>query len=555
MALSVVRSGFGLHGGRPATVELFAEAGPLRIEHDGRVAPLAELRVEGAAFSTSAGGVRTVEHLFAALAGLGVRDGLRVKIVGDELPLLDGGARAFAEALAELAIAPREPPLRVARAGSVSFEGSTYEFVPGDGVRVEVEVELPPCCAPSAAWDGDAASFVARVAPARTFALEADVAEIGRRGLARFVAPESVLVVTRDAIHGAGAPEPDEPARHKLLDLIGDAYPHGGPPRGTLRARRPGHARNHAALRRAIELGILASFALAAPPARADDQPGRPQTLPELTHPWPELTLDTMLASVTYNDQAVQGTTYVRVERLAYEMPVPIFGSRSRWYVGAAYDAAIGHDDDGSPRFVSGNPELWARGVWSSTYGLSFGGGFSVVIPTKSYALDDAAATTAFAAIAARGWDRALFDPDNATLRPSLDVRLVTGPITVQYRQSLEIATDFGDVAFRFAAVGTFYFGVRIAKWVRAGADVIEYYRLDANLDDNQRPYFAVGAHVAFDTPWFSPSIGFMTNIGSPLNAISRIGAPLGVAPTSFVGIDFDLDFPLRGVTLGGKKR
>jgi hypothetical protein len=193
--------------------------------------------------------------------------------------------------------------------------------------------------------------------------------------------------------------------------------------------------------------------------------------------------------------------------------------------------------------------------VWNATYGLAFGGGFSLVIPTKSYASSDAAATTAYAAIAARGWDRALFDPDNATLRPFLDIRLVTGPITVQYRQALEVATDFGDVSFRFAAVGTLYWGVRFSKLVTAGASIIEYYRLEPGLDDSARPYFAVGAHVAIETKYFQPSIGLMTNIGSPLNAISRIGAPINVAPTSFIGVHFSLDFPFRGVTIGGKKK
>lgn len=262
----------------------------------------------------------------------------------------------------------------------------------------------------------------------------------------------------------------------------------------------------------------------------------------DLTHKWPELTLETTLASVTYNDAAVQGTTYVRVDRLAFEYPIV----SPRWYVGAAYDTAIGHDDDGSPRFVPGNPEIWGRGVWSASYGLSFGGGFSLVIPTGSYSVTNAAATTAFAAIAARGWDRALFDPDNGTLRPFLDVRLVTGPITVQYRQALEIATDFGDVAFRFAAVGTFFFGIRFSKLISAGVDLIEYYRLDPGLDDDQRPYFAIGAHVSLTTRYFQPSLGLMTNIGSPLNAITRIGAPLSSAPASFLGVHFNLGFPIH---------
>jgi hypothetical protein len=260
----------------------------------------------------------------------------------------------------------------------------------------------------------------------------------------------------------------------------------------------------------------------------------------DLTHRWPELTIETALASVTYNEAATQGTTYVRVERLSFEMPIV----PARWYVGVAYDAALGHDDDGSLRFVPGNPELWGRGVWAAAYGLSFGGGLSLVIPTKSYSTTDAAATTAFAAIAVRGWDRALFDPDDVTLRPFLDVRLVTGPVTVQYRQGLELATDFGSAEFR--AVGTLYFGVRFSRRVSVGADLIEYYRLDPGLADADRPYFAVGAHVSLETRYFNPSMGIMTNIGSPLDAISRIGAPFAVAPTSFVGVLFSLDFPIH---------
>jgi UDP-3-O-acyl-N-acetylglucosamine deacetylase len=51
---------------------------------------------------------------------------------------------------------------------------------------------------------------------------------------------------------------PHELARHKLLDLLGDLYLFGGPARGKLRAERPGHARNHEVLRRALERGTIA---------------------------------------------------------------------------------------------------------------------------------------------------------------------------------------------------------------------------------------------------------------------------------------------------------
>jgi len=530
-------------------VELVQEAGPVRLERGGVTRTLDALRVSDTRLSTSiacdAFELRTVEHFFAALAGLSVRGDLRVILSNDELPLLDGGARAFAACVAELEIDPEPSATRVVRRETIAIEGSIYELVPSDETRVEVACDLPRSCEARAAWDGTREDFLARIAPARTFALERDVSDIAAAGLARHVDPKSVLVVSDDAIFGVGDVRPDEPARHKLLDLIGDAYFHRGPPRGIVRATRPGHARNHAALARAIATGVIACATLFSAHRARADEPVRSPTLGSLVHDAPEITAETSLASVTYNDQAAQGTTYVRVERLAVEAPFEIFGQKN-WYAGVAYEAALGHDDDGSPRFVSGNPEIWARGIWNAKYGLAFGGGFSLIIPTGSYSATDAAATTAFAAIAARGWDRALFDPDNATLRPFIDVRLVTGPITVQYRQSLEIATDFGAAVFRFAAVGTLTFGVRFSRLLSATADFIEYYRLDPGLDDGSRPYFAVGAHVAFDTRYFEPSIGLMTNIGSPLNAISQIGSPIESAPTSFIGVHFSLAFPIR---------
>jgi len=438
-------------------------------------------------------------------------------------------------------------------------DGSIYEFSPCDDVRVEVSVELPAFCTREASWNGEPETFVRDIAPARTFMLERDADELSRRGLARHVDPASVLVVTDTHIAGAGEIAPDEPARHKLLDLIGDAYLHGGPPRGLVRATKPGHGRNHAAFARAIAMGVIAASMLFVSRSAHADDPVRPPTLVELTHPWPSLTVESTLASVTYND-SVLGTRFVRVERLSFETPI----AQSRWYAGVAYDAAISHDDDGSPRFVSGYPELWGRGVWNATYGLSFGGGLAIVIPTTSYLPQDPAATTAFSAIAARGWDRALFDPDNAmTFRPFLDIRLVSGPFTVQYRQALEIASNFGDVPLKLAAIGTLFVGFRISKLVTAGIDVIEYYLIDtetscdacAALPDNRRAYFAIGAHVGIETRYFRPTLGIMTNVGSPLDAIASIGQPIATAPTSFIGLHLSLDFPLDGVIIGRKKK
>jgi UDP-3-O-[3-hydroxymyristoyl] N-acetylglucosamine deacetylase len=147
----------------------------------------------------------------------------------------------------------------VARIATIRVDRSRYEFSPGEGVEVGVRIELDDSRVEAEAlWAGSREDFRARIATARTFALARDLEEFVRDGLVRSVAPESVIVLGDDAIHCAGPPFlPDEPARHKLLDLLGDAYVHGGPPIGRIRAFRPGHTASAQAFREALERGVL----------------------------------------------------------------------------------------------------------------------------------------------------------------------------------------------------------------------------------------------------------------------------------------------------------
>lgn len=244
---------------------LLPRPGPVALSQGEARAALSELVVASTARATtveSPGGrlrVGTVEHAFAALAGLGVREGIELRVEGPELPLLDGGALAWCEAIARLALPARPPVLRVTRAATYEVGPSRCELAPGEGVDVSVHVELDARFATRAQWLGDPEDFVARIAPARTFALAREVEELARRGLARHADPASVVVLAPDAVLSSGRPfASDEPARHKLLDLIGDLYLHGGPPRGRVHGVRPGHASNARAIRRAIEDGVLA---------------------------------------------------------------------------------------------------------------------------------------------------------------------------------------------------------------------------------------------------------------------------------------------------------
>jgi UDP-3-O-[3-hydroxymyristoyl] N-acetylglucosamine deacetylase len=257
--------GVGLHSGVPARVELQARPGPVRLATGGAEATLEQLEVVSTARATTVGSpdgrvrIGTVEHAFAALAGLAIREGLTIAVEGPEMPLLDGGALAWCEALAKLELPAMQPSLCVTREAAFDVGPSRFEFSPQRGVEVAVRVDLgDPRFSPEASWRGGVADFVERIAPARTFTLARDVEELVRRGLARHVDPAAVVVIAPDAVHHAARPvSPDEPARHKLLDLLGDLYLHGGPPLGRVLAVRPGHASNARAIRRAIDEGIL----------------------------------------------------------------------------------------------------------------------------------------------------------------------------------------------------------------------------------------------------------------------------------------------------------
>ena len=258
--------GIGLRSGRPARVDFHVRPGPFTLVVDGVSIGLEFLVVvdNERATTVRAGSalLATVEHLLAACAALGLHEGVAVEVAGGEVPFLDGGSRAFAEALHRLPLSASAPPSKVVRAETILHGKSRYEFRPSrDGERsASVTLDYDdPRLAPAASWSGDPDDFLERIAPARTFSFSHEVEDLVRRGQVSHVDPASVVVFARDAVLASGAPvAADEPARHKLLDLMGDLFLYGGPPLGHVHAYRPGHAATHAILRAARARGVVA---------------------------------------------------------------------------------------------------------------------------------------------------------------------------------------------------------------------------------------------------------------------------------------------------------
>lgn len=258
---SITLSGVGLHTGVRCAVTLAPSPGPVRLQGRSRE----ELRLSSTdrgvrvRFAENDGEVELIEHLFAALGGLGIQDGVTIGVTGPEIPLLDGGARAFCDAITVLALARSTSSLRVARPAQYDIEGTRYELDPGATPCIDVEVEFGRRGIERAHWDGTPDRFSNEIAPARTFGFASELGELRARGRAVHVDPESVMALDED---GRGIPPHRPPAdgelaRHKLLDLVGDLYLYGGPPRGRISAVRPGHRANHAMVARALADGAL----------------------------------------------------------------------------------------------------------------------------------------------------------------------------------------------------------------------------------------------------------------------------------------------------------
>ena len=255
--------GAGLRCGETCSVTLERAPGPFILvvgeaeAHREQMKPrVAESRLTvGLPDGSEIGGV---EHLLAALAGLGIQHGVRISVDGPEVPLLDASANELALALRALAPPRAAPRLRVMRAGEVVQGCSAYSFDPGMSIDIAVNVEERRGERQHASWDGNPGAFLRRLAPARL----AGYLSPGRPSTpkrARSADPAVAGLPTADsqARLSEASATPDESARHRLLDLLADLYLFGGPPLGRLRAVQPEHGATLDAILRALEMGVL----------------------------------------------------------------------------------------------------------------------------------------------------------------------------------------------------------------------------------------------------------------------------------------------------------
>lgn len=264
LALPFERSGCSLHSGRHATVRV----SPAPADHgivfrrrlkDGRVVDVPALwqyresQPLSSALRRQGILVRTIEHLLASLSALRI-DNVLAEIDADELPIFDGSATPWCEAI-RAAGRSEQPqrcrPIRVLRAVSVTNGRRHLRIEPGTGLHITGHIELAHIGPVD--WSGAITpeTFEREIAPSRSFGRYVR-AMAGRaygyatgRDFLQGVSTRSAALLVRDRVLG-GMRVPGEPVRHRVLDLVGDLALIGHPVQGHVTALHTGHELNHA---------------------------------------------------------------------------------------------------------------------------------------------------------------------------------------------------------------------------------------------------------------------------------------------------------------------
>jgi UDP-3-O-[3-hydroxymyristoyl] N-acetylglucosamine deacetylase len=263
----VVLSGPGVHSGKIVNLHLH----PARANHglvflrtglpgghdrliEARHASVTATELCTVVGERESGAVATIEHLMSALSGLGVDNAL-LEVDGPEIPILDGSAAAFVEAIDSVGLARSRAPrryLKVLKPVRVEKGQGFAELLPNArNFRLDVEIDFtnPIIGRQRKVIDLTPETYRRDIARARTFGFIGDVEKLWKAGFARGAAREKTRA--RGEHHKRkteGLRFADEFVRHKVLDAVGDLALSGTPMLATYRSYCGGHRLNCAVL-------------------------------------------------------------------------------------------------------------------------------------------------------------------------------------------------------------------------------------------------------------------------------------------------------------------
>mgnify|MGYP003340323680 FL=1 len=281
--------GVGLHTGEKGVMRFM----PAPVDHGVRFVrtdlpnrPEVRVRPENAHFDPGAGRrtilqqdgvqIHTMEHVLAAVAGLGI-DNLIIETSTMEVPEgHDGSAAPIAAALLEAGLLDQDKPTRhikVSKPVRMSHGDVELTAVPDAKFRITftIEYDHPLIGVQERSIEITPDNFLKEIAPARTFVLERDLELLRQSGWIKGGRIESAIVVGKDdVLNDEKLRWPDEFVRHKILDLLGDLFILGGPLLGHVTAKRSGHMGHVAFVKRLKETLPLPGRRAGGPPEEWD---------------------------------------------------------------------------------------------------------------------------------------------------------------------------------------------------------------------------------------------------------------------------------------------
>ncbi len=203
--------------------------------------------------------ISTTEHLLSALIGLGV-DNVIIEIDNLEVPILDGSARPYVEAITSAGMKQQRrkreylrilKPVEVREGPEVG--GKFIGVYPGDGYDIDYSIDFPaPIGHETFRGDLEAGAYRDLIAPARTFGFREDEPMLRNMGLIRGASDDCAIIIGKGAVQNGPLRFDDEFVRHKVLDLIGDLALAGRRIWGRVVAERAGHAMHTALVQRLL---------------------------------------------------------------------------------------------------------------------------------------------------------------------------------------------------------------------------------------------------------------------------------------------------------------
>lgn len=271
IAKTVSLTGVGLHSGKPVTLTFLpalADSGivfyrsdmpnPMPISADFRV--VKDTQMSSNLSNEQGHRIGTVEHLMSALAALGI-DNLAIEVSAAEIPIMDGSALPFIDALRAggiVQLSRQKKFIEILRPITVSHEDKIARFTPYQGFALAFDIEFDhPAFLPEhnhITLEFSTKNFINEISQARTFGFQKDIEYLKQHNLGMGGSLDNAIVLDETKVlNPDGLRFADEFVRHKVLDAVGDLYLAGHQILGKFYAKKSGHMLNNRLLRAIFE--------------------------------------------------------------------------------------------------------------------------------------------------------------------------------------------------------------------------------------------------------------------------------------------------------------